>query len=756
VPTRIWGIALISIAGQAATNTAPTLTPPADIVVTATSASNIVNFGATGNDAEQGPIPAVCTPASGSVFAFGSTTVNCTVTDSGNLTASGSFTVTVNDAPPALGLPVDVSATATSAAGAVVLYAPVIASDYKDVSITAACAPAAGATFPIGTTVVTCVATNSSNMTAGTAFNVTVLDAPPAFSAPSDITATATSGAGAVVNYDTPAATDFKDGTVTVSCSPASGATFAIGATTVGCSATNSSGTVTNHSFTVTVRDAAPVFDAPHDITVPAASASGAIVSYALPAVTDFAESGVTATCAPVSGTQFAVGTTTVNCTATNSAHLTTSHSFTVTVTPFIAPPPPVPGATPAGSNVAVTPTAGSTITFSNVTTAGVTSVTPIAVASLPPVADGLAIFGQNLVFDVSTTASFTGPVTVCFAVPSVTDAATFATLRVLHREFGVMADRTTVSDFASHTLCADVTSLSPFAIGVVVNRLAKFVAFSDEMTWLQANTTVVSGDVGANARNLRHAHDADDDDDRGSVTVRVGQRVTMQQAGSRVVGDVIRLDDRASVYSLVYNTLKAKPAATILGSKTTAMAIPFLTMPAMHDASTGSANVEVARGTTKTLGAGAYRKVHVASNATLILTGGSVPYQMLSLDVDASATVIFRGATEIRIATELDTDNKARMILDPAATGLKASDVVIYVGGSDDNCRHDGHDAESGDDGSAAVAHVGENNIVQANIYAPRGTIRLKSKTQATGAFIGEHVRIGQNVTLRLDSAFK
>jgi len=54
------------------------------------------------------------------------------------------------------------------------------------------------------------------------------------------------------------------------------------------------------------------------------------------------------------------------------------------------------------------------------------------------------------------------------------------------------------------------------------------------------------------------------------------------------------------------------------------------------------------------------------------------------------------------------------------------------------------------------AVVHVGENNVLQANIYAPRGTVRIKSKTQATGAFLGDHVRIGQNVTLRLDSAFK
>jgi len=734
-------------------NTAPTFAPPADIVVTATSASNVVSFAANGTDAEDGVIPAVCTPASGSVFGFGSTSVNCTVTDSGTLTASGSFTVTVNDAPPAIGTLLDVTATASGPQGATVLYAPVTASDYKDGTLTAACAPGPGSTFQIGTTVVSCVVTNSSQMTAGAAFNVTVLDLPPAFTPPADITTTATSAAGATVKYDTPTATDFKDTTVTVSCAPASDSTFPIGATTVNCSATNSSGMLTNHSFTVTVADAPPAFDVPSNITVQATSEAGAIVTYAVPAVTDFADGPLTAVCTPASAALFAVGTTTVNCTATNRAQMTTSHSFTVTVTAFVAPPPPVPGATPAGSNVSVSPTSTSTIVFSSVTAAGITSVTPLAVAALPPVADGLAIFGQNLVFDVSTTATFSGAVSVCFTVPSVADAATFATLRVLHRELDMMVDKTSRSDFATRTVCADVASLSPFAVGMVVNRLSKFVAFSDEMTWLQANGIVVSGDVGANGRNLRHAHDSDDDEDRGTVTVRVGERVTMQQAGSRVVGDVVRLDDRASVYSVVYNTLKAN-RATILGSKTTAMAIPFLAMPAMHEAAAGSVNVDVAKGATRTLAAGAYRKVHVGTNATLILTGGV--YQMRSLDVDASATVIFRGATEIRIATELDTDNRARLILDPAASGLKASDVILYVGGADDSCGHDGRDAESGDGGSAAAVHVGENNVVQANIYAPRGTVRIKSKTQATGAFIGEHVRIGQNVTLRLDSAFK
>lgn len=77
-------------------NVAPSFTPPANITLAATGVSGAaVTFTANGNDAEDGVIAAVCTPASGSTFPLGTTTVSCTVTDSGGASAGGSFTVTV-------------------------------------------------------------------------------------------------------------------------------------------------------------------------------------------------------------------------------------------------------------------------------------------------------------------------------------------------------------------------------------------------------------------------------------------------------------------------------------------------------------------------------------------------------------------------------------------------------------------------------------------------------------------------------------
>jgi hypothetical protein len=78
----------------------------------------------------------------------------------------------------------------------------------------------------------------------------------PTVTVPANITADATSNAGAVVTF-TASATDTDPENPAVSCTPASGSTFAIATTTVNCSATDAAGNTGTNSFTVTVRGAA-------------------------------------------------------------------------------------------------------------------------------------------------------------------------------------------------------------------------------------------------------------------------------------------------------------------------------------------------------------------------------------------------------------------------------------------------------------------------------------------------------------------
>ena len=75
---------------------------------------------------------------------------------------------------------------------------------------------------------------------------------------PGNMTVNATGPTGAVVNYTPPAATDEGDETPPVVCLPASGSTFAIGTTTVTCTATDAddSNSPVTATFSVTVNGA--------------------------------------------------------------------------------------------------------------------------------------------------------------------------------------------------------------------------------------------------------------------------------------------------------------------------------------------------------------------------------------------------------------------------------------------------------------------------------------------------------------------
>jgi len=129
---------------------------------------------------------------------------------------------------------------------------------------------------------------------------------------------------------------------------------------------------------------------------------------------------------------------------------------------------------TPTGANIAVVPSQLSTVTFSSVTSPGQTTVVAVDEATVPPASDGYEIV-NSLTYDVATTAQISGDIVVCFTVPSIDDPETFAALRILHGENGVLVDRTILApdqpapDFATRQLCARTSSLSPFAVAAAL-----------------------------------------------------------------------------------------------------------------------------------------------------------------------------------------------------------------------------------------------------------------------------------------------
>ncbi len=82
-----------------ADDTPPTITCPANLTVNNDpgKCSAVVSFSVSASDNCDSEVSVVCSPASGSIFPLGTTTINCTATDDAGNQANCSFTVTVND-----------------------------------------------------------------------------------------------------------------------------------------------------------------------------------------------------------------------------------------------------------------------------------------------------------------------------------------------------------------------------------------------------------------------------------------------------------------------------------------------------------------------------------------------------------------------------------------------------------------------------------------------------------------------------------
>jgi PKD repeat protein len=139
--------------------------------------------------------------------------------------------------------------------------------------------------------------------------------------------------------------------------------------------------------------------------------------------------------------------------------------SATATITVL----PDDPGATQPGADVPVAPvdpaTGASPVTlqFSNVTSGGTTTVTSASHGA--PLPNGFKLGNPPTYYDVATTATFSGTITLCFTYPEGKFQIE-AKLKLLHQEpSGAWVDVTTSIDVNTNTVCGRVTSLSPFVV---------------------------------------------------------------------------------------------------------------------------------------------------------------------------------------------------------------------------------------------------------------------------------------------------
>ena len=180
-----------------ADTTAPTIVVPS-ATVTASSepgkAGATVTYQVTVNDRGSAPLterfvestsadrfieiePAptlACSPASGSFFPIGETTVNCTATDSSGNVGTASFAVVVvDDEDPVISGAGNQTYALEAAGSGAVTYVPPSATDNSG-NVILTCTPPSGSVMSAGVRTITCTASDPSGNTAMASFAVTV------------------------------------------------------------------------------------------------------------------------------------------------------------------------------------------------------------------------------------------------------------------------------------------------------------------------------------------------------------------------------------------------------------------------------------------------------------------------------------------------------------------------------------------------------------------------------------------------------
>ena len=288
-------------------------------------AGAVASFTVTASDSVDPAPVVVCSALSGSTFPLGATIVNCTATDASGNSASGDFTLTIQDTSlPLLTLPADVIAEATAPL-TLVASNPATATDLFPVTIS----NDAPDSYPVGFTAVTWAATDTNGNRASGLQNITIIDSTdPVVTAPANLTIAATGSLTPVVTGLASA----SDAVGVISLSSDAPIAFPLGTTVVTWTARDAAGNTGTAVQSVLVIDQTPPLLAGlTSQTLEATSVAGAVASFTVTA-SDTVDPAPVVACSALSGSTFPLGATIVNCTATDASGNSTSGDFTLTV----------------------------------------------------------------------------------------------------------------------------------------------------------------------------------------------------------------------------------------------------------------------------------------------------------------------------------------------------------------------------------------------------------------------------------------
>lgn len=657
--------------------------------------------------------------------ASGSDSFTYTVTD-GTDDIVGTVTVTinaVNDAPVAVN---DSATTNEDAAVTIAVLANDTDAENNTLSVSAVTQGAKGGVTISGTSV---IYTPNANANGADSFTYTVSDGTGSATGTVTVTITAVNDApeavndSASTNEDTAVTiavldndTDVEGNTLSVSAvtQGAKGGVTISGTSVIYTPNANANGT---DSFTYTVSDGTgsatgtvtvtitPVNDAPDAVNDVAATSEDTAATFAIVA-NDLDVDGEAVTVIAV--TQGSLGAVTLNAngsvTYIPAPNANGADAFTYTVR----------------DGAGLTDTATVTVAVAAVNDA------PVAVADAATTREGAPVTISVLANDsdiegntLSVTSVSGSAVIHPDGTVTYTPAANFN---------GTASFTYTVSDGQGGTATGTVTV-------TVKDALERVAVLATHGVWIQTGADILSGDVIVNQSGTSPFMDggASELSVAGTVTTPAGYDVQANRinlaSGSTVGGDAF------------YNQLTG--TGSIMGTQTSSLTLPvFASLPALPAATPGATDVNVANNGTRTLAPGSYRDLIVGRKGTVTFTGGV--YHFRTVQIDREAKLFFSAAAEVRVQQKLSTQTLT--VVQPAAGAtIDASSIVFFVAGA------------NGTTGALAATpksvEIGTDNVFRANLQAPNGTIWLKDRTQATGAFLGKDVQVGPDAQITLDS---
>ena len=305
--------------------TLPSIVVPNDIQIEATSIdANIIEFGSA-DASDLVEIDSISNDAP-EVFPLGETIVTWTATDTSGNSASDAQTISVIDTTlPSMVVPNDIQIEATSIDANIIEFGSADASDLVEIDSITNDAPEV---FPLGETIVTWTATDTSGNSASDAQTISVIDTTlPSMVVPNDIQIEATSIDANIIEFGSADASDLVEIDSITNDAPE---VFPLGETIVTWTATDTSGNSASDAQTISVIDTTlPSMVVPNDIQIEATSIDANIIEFGSADASDLVEIDSITNDAPE---VFPLGETIVTWTATDTSGNSASDAQTISV----------------------------------------------------------------------------------------------------------------------------------------------------------------------------------------------------------------------------------------------------------------------------------------------------------------------------------------------------------------------------------------------------------------------------------------